>query len=259
MVITEQFVYLHMPKTGGTFVETVLRELLSTRDTLYYDTSNEKDRILFESKNQHEKFSEVPEPYRSKKVLFTVRNPYDHLVSFYEFLWWRNHPGDTFDENKIREVYPHYPEISFQEYLEALNNWDLMDRGYVDSKTANICKIHNIGSLTLDYIRFLFQEPQKIVNDINYYFTDDRYQHELPEIFFIHTDNLNRGLYGFLLGMGYDSAHLDFILNLKKIVPPVSRRNPQKNWEEYYTPVLKSLVREKERFVFDMFPHFKSH
>ena len=39
VVVTDDFVYIHIPKTGGTFVETALRAAVQRRGAPYVDTS----------------------------------------------------------------------------------------------------------------------------------------------------------------------------------------------------------------------------
>ena len=154
MVITDRFVYLHIPKTGGTFVEEALSRLLSG-DTSYIDTANPPHRGTYGCPDQHERNCHVPAEYRDRPLLASVRNPYDHHVSLYEFGWWKTHPQDTFDPNRIAEAFPHFPELSFSEYLEAANDWDLNEPGYAPPGGYGPLKEHDIGPLSFDFIRFL--------------------------------------------------------------------------------------------------------
>jgi hypothetical protein len=59
-----------------------------------------------------------------------------------------------------------------------------------------------------------------------------------------------------LLGAGYPKERLEFILHLGKIRPDGGSRDPASDWKDYYTCDLKALVREKERFLFEMFPDY---
>ena len=256
MVITDRFVYVHMPKTGGTFVERVLSRLLSQRGGLYFDTSRNDHQALLGSKNKHEKVRQIPDAHKAKKILFTVRNPYDHYVSFYEFGWWKTHPTDTFDEQKMRELFSHYPEIGFREYMESVFNVELLDNAYVDPRTRSILENADCGPLTLDYIRFLFPDPDRIIDNLPYYLDGKAYLEELPDIHFLRTDKLNHELHGFLLAMGYEPEQLDFIFELGKILPVGSSRQEGSDWVGYYNPELKGLVRKKERWIFSAFPDF---
>ena len=256
MVITDRFVYIHMPKTGGTFVERVLSRLLSDEDGLYFDTSRTDHQAVLGSETKHESVRQIPAVHKARKILFTVRNPYDHYVSFYEFGWWKSHPTDTFDERKMRSLFPHYPEITFREYMESVFKLELLDSAYVDSGTRSRLENANCGPLTLDYIRFLFPDPDRIIGNLPHYLEGNAYLEELPDIQFLRTDHLNRELHDFLLTLGYAPEHLDFILELGKIVPVGSTRPDDSDWEGYYSAELKDLVRQKERWLFSAFPEF---
>jgi hypothetical protein len=57
--------------------------------------------------------------------------------------------------------------------------------------------------------------------------------------------------------MNYDEEDIRFILDLGRILPKGRGRSvEQQKWESYYTPELKRRVREKERFIFELFPEF---
>ncbi len=79
MLICDRFVYIHMPKTGGTFVRHALTKLLAKCDIAFFDDQD----------NKHAGVERIPDRYRHLPVLATIRNPFDHLVSLYEFGWWK--------------------------------------------------------------------------------------------------------------------------------------------------------------------------
>ncbi|NOG51695.1 MAG: sulfotransferase family 2 domain-containing protein [Chloroflexi bacterium] len=146
MIITDRFVYIHMPKTGGTFVETVLRKIHEKRGDLIEHRRADQPprrrslRDLFKKRrpvflelinlagpnewNQHGRVSQIPPEHRDKPVLTTLRNPYDRYVSQYEFKWWQQHP-ETFFRNvgDLKTKYPQYPDISFAEFVEVSNTF----------------------------------------------------------------------------------------------------------------------------------------
>ena len=114
MLITDQFVFLHMPKTGGTFVRHVLFRLHAARayplKRFLGQTGRRRKltqyvwlcaavviaKLRFRDKYgrleyqrpKHGGWGKIPEPHRNKPVLATVRNPHDWYVSQYEFGWW---------------------------------------------------------------------------------------------------------------------------------------------------------------------------
>jgi hypothetical protein len=73
--VTRDFVFLHVPKTGGTYVRTHLPEVL-------YET-------------QHGGIKDIPSEFQGLPKYAVVRNPWDWYVS-----WWtysRKHRKDTID------------------------------------------------------------------------------------------------------------------------------------------------------------------
>ena len=99
MIATEKFVYIHMPKTGGTFVEEVVRKIHVARgDTIKSKKIRDGQmlrqaiRLLKPSQNFtvysnptragsgytcHGICRQIPLAHRKKPVLTSVRNPYD--------------------------------------------------------------------------------------------------------------------------------------------------------------------------------------
>jgi hypothetical protein len=246
-----------MPKTGGTFVATALRQVLPPGDALYADAFSRPADLEFKTKDQHQPVSEIPTRYRDRPVACTIRNPFDHLVSFFEFGWWKDHPGDTFAEDRSRARYNHYPELSFQEYLESVYDWRLLDPRYVEPDVARALQARDLGPLTLDYIRFLSDRPAEVIGNLDCFLNDARWFHELSDIHFIRMEDLNRELYRFLVSMNYPPTLCEPLLRLGRVYPDRNRRRrTTSKWESYYTPRLKDLVRRKERQLFSVFPEY---
>jgi hypothetical protein len=72
VVITSRFVVLHMPKTGGVFLEQVCEEHLSA------------DWRVSHALHRHAPWEEIPEAYRDVPAFYTVRNPWDWYVSWFD-------------------------------------------------------------------------------------------------------------------------------------------------------------------------------
>ena len=162
------------------------------------------------------------------------------------------------DEDRIRARHLHYPDLTFPEYLESVFDWQLLDQHYADPAVAKSLKNADVGPLTFDYMTFLFERPDQIVADLQRYLTEGRgaWNHALPQVHFLRAEALNRELYEFLIAMGYEPEHVEFVLGLGRIYPDGRKRDPTRSWQEYYTPALKRLVREKERALFSIFPEY---
>lgn len=258
MIITDEFVYIHMPKTGGTFVEAALRRLLGGRGACYIDTATGAGReLLGLTGDQHQTVSEIPLAHRDKPIAFTVRNPFDHHVSFFEFGWWKTHPADTFDESAMRSVYPHYPAIRFEEYLSAFYDLPLLHPGYVSAALARNLAAQNVGPLTYEYLRFLFQRPREILDDLPGLCSSGRLRERLSGVHFLAQESLNLSLYEFLVTMGYEPEVARFVLSMGRVYPEDRPRRRSPEWRSYYTPELLRLVRSREWLLFSLFPRYE--
>lgn len=270
MIFTDKFVYVHEPKTGGTFVTSVLfrlyglkwNRLVHLKNMIRGEIRGTKREYgtLIHNNNKHGGCREIPAPHREKLILATVRNPFDLYVSQYEFGWW-----------KRKEFLPYYravpgfeklgarfpDSVTFAEYVWLANKafCDLAPQG----EGGNNEETGHIGLLSEQFLKFYFRNPQearaKLSDDD--YARAQKYRAAMFDVHFIRTDELNRGLYDFLLRMNYKHEDIAFILELGRILPQGrGRSDAGKNWEHYYTPELKQEVRRAERFIFKLFPEF---
>ena len=99
MIITDKFVFIHDPKQGGSFVTRALFELYGARWNIFKHlqmmvfkeiTAKSKYGNLTMLSLKHAGCGHIPTEFRDRKILTTVRNPYDWCVSQYEFGWWKN-------------------------------------------------------------------------------------------------------------------------------------------------------------------------
>jgi len=274
MIITDDFVYIHFPKTGGTFVTHVLERLYKykknyrsvcnflperiQRKALRYRQVRDKIQGFIQI-NKHGTCNEIPKAHRHKPILGTVRNPYDRLVSHYEFAWWKVRPEEEFfpyTVPQIQKYYPHFPALSFEEYLNLWNTiWlptEFMN-GRLDDGAS-------LGIETYCFVDLYFRQSREgfsnIAKKCDRYVATQQYKTHMFPVHLLRTDRLNQDLYDFLLQLGWEKDELAFILDLEKILPEGAGRSQEQAWEKYYTPALKSEIREKERFIFDMFPEF---
>jgi hypothetical protein len=180
----------------------------------------------------------------------TVRNPYDRYVSQYEFGWWKTHP--PCDLQHIQETYPHFPDLSFEEYLSLWNSFLLP----MKIKNVDFASQGSFGVQTWQFVDFFFKEPSEALRSIGPH-CDARpdYEADMFDVHFIKTDRLNQELFEFLLAVGHSRNKVEFVLDMERIYPKEGGRSRQ-TWEEYYTPALKRRVRTLERLIFAIFPEF---
>lgn len=80
MIVCDGFVFLHLHKSGGTFVNELLLNCEPSARRLGY----------------HLPYHALPAAHRAKPVLGTVRNPYEYYVSWYAFQSSQRRPNPLF-------------------------------------------------------------------------------------------------------------------------------------------------------------------
>ena len=70
MIVTDKFVFVHLPRTGGTFVSEVIRKFFSSAHEI----------------GHHFPLKLLPTKYSHLPVLGTVRNPWEFYVSWYHYV-----------------------------------------------------------------------------------------------------------------------------------------------------------------------------
>ena len=94
MIITDRFVYIHYPKTGGTFVSTVLARLHESHPSVF--GANFTDTGIAKKPGaggKHGTCAEIPAEHSHKPILTTTRSPYDRYVSQYKFRFGKRKPS----------------------------------------------------------------------------------------------------------------------------------------------------------------------
>ncbi len=265
MILTDNFVYVHEPKTGGTFVTGALLRLHNVEWTrwthlrtmlLKQVAYRTKYGTLVIDNNKHGTCGEIPETHRAKPVLASVRNPYDLYVSQYEFGWWKRSEFKKYYAAvpDFDRKFPRFPELSFAEYV-TLNNEAF--RSFTDTRRAG--EEDSFGWQTEQFFKYYFKNPlhafARAQADEDY-IPSGEYRADMFDVRFVRTDHLNRELHEFLSGMNYEASDIEFILSTGKILPQGKGRTSEQKWERYYTPELKSEIRRKERLIFKLFPSF---
>jgi hypothetical protein len=88
---TEKFVFLHVPKTGGSFVRKVF-----------------EDQVVYEA--EHQLVCDMPTEFRHLPRFALVRNPWDWYVSWWAFM------------NEVRDGNPFWAEIRGENFEETLRH-----------------------------------------------------------------------------------------------------------------------------------------
>lgn len=269
MILNSKFVYIHLPKTGGTFVTKILDRLhprfnvdsrfsrgLERLAILTGQTGNFIiDTTRYRTKHGHCKH--IPKRFLNKPIFSTVRNPYDHYVSHYEFSQWKRYPQSFFvDLDEVLKFCncQNLDQISFEDFVRVINS--TLSKPFAKMKENNI-ESESIGMRTHKFVNSFFKNPEKIFRLIHdESLSLEQYKQEMFPVSFLRTETLNQDLYKFLVNIGYDSEKVDFILNEGKIYPHEGGREENASWQKYYSPELKNFVRNRENLLFSLFPEY---
>jgi hypothetical protein len=224
--------------------------------------STVKKELVFQGKygtliyhnNKHGDRRTIPPRRERPQILATVRNPYDLLVSQYEYGWWKRREFRRYFRAvpNFRSRYAHFPALSFAEYVE------LSEQAFqrTAEEVGSDCEPERPGLLTREFIRFYCRTPEHLLARIGRGdLCIQELRSQLQPIRFLRTARLNLDLHDFLQEMGYDPTDLAFIPSLGKILPGKGRADNQR-WQGYFTPELLHRTRWKERVLFELFPDF---
>lgn len=253
MIITDRFVFVHMPKTGGTFVSTMLRQAHgiaskhAAQAGLLWRWLGVRQGDLVEWK-KHGSCRDIPCRHSGKPVVATIRNPYDRYVSQYEFGWWKKYPHTLGDVAAISRRFPTFPDLSFADYVHMTNMF--LARGGADDE-------YPLGWHATQFMDFFVRNPWVTRTEVTpTLLASAAWAAEVIPFRFLRTHRLNTDLFAWLIDMGYPREKIAAVLTSGRIYPKDGGRGEGHRWERYYTPDLKAFVRRREWMLFEMFPEF---
>ena len=284
MVLTDGFVYIHMPKTGGTFVTEALTRIHAPRrrsrwqrlaaialPRVVLPRRRSPYGLLQDVEPKHGTCADIPPQHRHKPLLSNVRNPYDWYVSQFEFAWWKRtfeyfpEPNPTPVGWAIEQVmpafqsdHPDFPDIAFFGFVDLCDRASrIYDSVLAGSAIHESATAGGFGLLTHGFIRYFFRDPEAVIDRLDGdYIHSGRYRADMYPVQFLRTDRLNDDLYGALAASGYARRDIGFVRDLGRILPMGRGRSEDQPWEAYYSSELKAHVREREWVLFEMFPEF---
>lgn len=224
MLITRGFVYVHVPKTGGTFVRKITT-----------DTSN-ADFIVEHAINGHAGVNEIPTEWRHLPRLSSVRNPWDWYVSWYEYQKLLANRTDTDDQTAQNP--PFWSHISanntlgFEDTLLNLLNANLgeIDEPY-HQKIRTTMRERDVGLFTAYFRRMGIARGASPNHG---------------EIFVAKMEKLREDFY-FFLKINRILVTIDLV-NAIWAAPP-ENQTQHRAYGTYYSPHLANLVAFKEREI----------
>jgi hypothetical protein len=258
MVITDKFVFVHQPKTGGTFVRQVLDSVARAEVTQGPLGRLRRAGLLprrfhyLDTADYHDTCHEIPPEHRQKRIVSAIRDPFDFYVSFYHYGWWVAHPEDSYrDFDEVRRAFPGFPDLSFAQFLDLANGF------FVDfDRIGDPGRNHRMGYYSTQFLQYFFKSPTDAYRSIDSaYLADRAWRDDMFAVEFLRTSTLNRDLHQFLATEGYPRRYIDGVLR-KTPVRPQEHHTPRpgSSFKNYYTRETYELVREKEQLLFGIFP-----
>lgn len=226
MIVTDRLVFLHLHKSGGTFVNALLLRCVHGSRQVGY----------------HLPYRELPEIFRDLPVVGTVRSPWAYYVSWYHFQRSRPQPNILFrlcsDEGQLdfRETITNLLGLSRDEKRLAV-----LEQGLPDSFTnhglnlikADIAELRERG---IGFYSFLYERLYAGANS--------------PAV--VKMEDLRAGLREELARLGeLPNPKIDQFLAQ---APPLNVSDHEEP-DRYFDAELAALVAERDRTVVDRYDY----
>jgi hypothetical protein len=226
MIVTDKFVFVHLPRSGGTFIAELIRKFFSGVHEIGY----------------HLPRTFLPREYSHLPVLGAVRNPWDFYVSWYHHVWprdaattlisWVTESGKLGFVDTIRNA------VNLGVNNERLDVLIEMLPEHVDYGRKNIPNIT--------------KEAMRKVRGTGVGYYTFRFTHlfgNADDVFICRFETLTRDLIAFFESIGSATDELrDYVLNSDK-----KNTAEHLHYSAYYTPELTGLVLLRDRQLVQRF------
>ncbi len=199
-------IYIHPPKTGGTFIENNLFNATSEKKTLNEGFSDAENMFGIEgkyTKQKHQTLKEykknIPEKvYINSKILISVREPLDRLISYYfnaadrknqkTFRLVKNINTFTmkyFKKHFFRNYFYKYyqPEYTEKDFINFINYTpNQIDFLKINNDIIKPNYIINFSTLKKDLNNFLNEYQISLDQKINQRFNEKKYNFDIETI-----------------------------------------------------------------------------
>ena len=249
MIFTDRFVYVHLPKTGGTTVTSALLQLHGVRWSRWMHLQSAlRPRLTYETphgpfvyhNHKHGGCGYIPADQRGKPILGTVRSPYALYVSEYTFGWWKRREFRRYVRAvpDVEARFPDFPDLSFGDYVALAN--EAFGRG-------------GPGLLTQRFVEFYGRDPGATLARLA---DDPDADLDLHDVHYLRTERLNDDLHAYLVGAGYPEEDVAFVRDMGRVLPGGKGRPEGESWRTHVTPDLQADIREREAPLFHLFPEY---
>ena len=242
MVVTDNFVYIHSPKSGGTFVTEMLLEAAARNSG--FNACDLTDL-------KHAGVRRIPEKFRHLPVVTNRRNVFSHYMSRYYYRWWTvdKRTRKILDIDRVMADYPSFPELSFSEYLRFVNHWPY--RLNIKPKLRTLLEEREIGYNTWEFVRLTQRKPTATLRTFDKIPTE-QLRDQYASMRFLKTESLNEDLVELLVESGIARQETTFILDHRKIIPKPAERKNIRAWLGYLSSRLpRNLIAPSQQKTTD--------
>ena len=226
MIVADKFVFVHLPRSGGTFVSDVIRKFFPTAREIGY----------------HLPRSLLPREFSHLPILGAVRNPWEFYVSWYNHVLprdaattlvsWMSEAGKLGFTDTTRNAL----NLGVNnERLDVLIEMLPEQVDYYKRNVPNITKdaMHKIRGTGIGYYTFRFNHLFGNANDV----------------FICRTETLRHDLLGFFETIGAATDKMrDYVLCSEN-----KNSSEHLHYSTYYTPELAELVSVRDHQLIERF------
>ncbi len=260
MIVTEKFIFIHLPKTGGTFVESCLEELYKKKQKTIFGFSRKQSKdikyervvsqeFMFEGNviyGQHQGVEQIDRPI-DVPIVSVLRDPFEWYASLHNFAWWKRNPDSTAHKFGGQDI-KSYPNLSFGECVDFYK--------LCAEHTSGFKTEYAIGYYTWYFISLYFKNPIHVLKNINEdYIISGAYLKDMYDVEFINQGDLNMELFNLLERFGYERKEIDFIVKKNRVLPTGIGRKEGDKAVESISECDRLKIMDLEKMIF----HFMDH
>ena len=228
MIVTDKFIFLHLPRSGGTFVSEVIRKFFPSAHEIGYHLP----RILLSKEYSH-----LP-------VLGGIRNPWEFYVS-----WYHHQHSQT----RYSPLFCGLSENRTLDFVQTTKN--ALNLGVSDEKLDSL--IHALPE-NFDYQKkHISNVTKNVMRKIRgsslglYTFRFNEMFGQADDVFFCRVESLRSDLMAFFERIGAATDELrDYVLRLDK-----KNIAEYRHYSTYYTSELAELVLIRDRPLIQRFAY----
>ena len=226
MIVTDKFVFVHLPRSGGTFVSELIKNFFPSAHEIGY----------------HLPRSLLPEEYSHLPLLGTIRNPWEFYPSWYHHQYSSNRQPPLFctlSENR---------KLDFDQTIRNALNLGVSDDKLdllIQALPENFdYQNKHVPNLTKDVMRKIRGTGMGL-----YTFRFNLLFGQADDVYFCRVEFLRSDLIAFFERIGVMSDALRrYVLGLDK-----KNISEHRHYSTYYTPELAELVLIRDRPLIERF------